>query len=59
MILLPIDLPTNCMDCPCGHYNPYLFSLTCAVSKTTMKQEDAMKGRPEWCQMEVKDGESN
>ena len=50
-VLMPINLPTSCMDCPCGHYNPMLFSVTCAVSMTVMSEDEAKQGRADYCQM--------
>ena len=51
MILLPINLPLTCMDCPCSHYNPMLFSVTCMISQTVMSEDEAKQGRVEYCQM--------
>lgn len=51
MILLPINLPSSCMDCPCGHYTPMLFSVTCAVSMTVIDVDEAKQGRAEYCQI--------
>lgn len=50
-VLIPIDIPPSCMDCPCSHYNPMLFSVTCAVSQTVMSDDEAKQGRVECCQM--------
>ena len=51
MILLPINLPPSCMDCPCSHYNPMMFSLTCPISQTVMDSDVAKRGRADYCQM--------
>lgn len=53
MILLPIDPPQNCMECPCSHYNPMLFSVHCQVLGRKVDE------KPDDCPMEVIDGESN
>lgn len=49
MIVLDIDMPEKCGDCPCFYKSESIHPDTCQLRNKQVGYNDIHKERPDWC----------